>query len=158
MCNWYECIACDDPALCSRNESSITTNTTDLPSWLSPECQAADIHNDLGLFGHYPLIDRKKGMYMQIVQAVIAGLNDTNYACLQATNLRLVAKPAVDAALGLHQAAAPSSDVAGVSPVESARSVPPTAYADTPPTYYGELHAALQGYLHGRAQECAPIS
>ena len=48
----------------------------------------------------YPLIDRKKGMYMQIAQSVVVGLNATNPGCEGATYLRIQVKPFVDRALG----------------------------------------------------------
>jgi len=157
MCNWFECIACDDPDYCARNDSAIDIHNQS--SWLTPACRAAQVHSDLGLFGFYPLIDRKKGMYMQIGQAVIVGLNDTNFACAQATLLRLIIKPAVDAALGLEPRSVSPAD--RTQPQVSA--VPVQAYSDTSPAFYGELGAALEGYLEGKGQskgmvECAAVA
>lgn len=82
MCNWYECI---------RDNISLP---------FSEKCRIAKVHNDAGLFGYYPLFDRAKNMYMQIVQSVIVGLNATNYGVNNALVLRQLVKPSVDKALG----------------------------------------------------------
>jgi len=144
MANWFECIACDTPE-CARNESDV--DLSNQSSWLTPACRDARIHSDLGLFGYYPLIDRAKGIYMQIAQAVIVGLNDTNMGCTQAINLRLDVKPLVDAALGVGpppRRPAPRS----LAPSQ----VPMRDYTDTSPMLYQELNAALEGFLAGQAE------
>lgn len=82
MCNYYEC-----------------TEPKKAP--FTPECKAAKVHMDAGLFGYYPLVDRKNQMYMQIVmQATVTSELDLIPTIL-ATILREIVKPAVDQALGL---------------------------------------------------------
>ncbi|CAK9106662.1 Pyrophosphate--fructose 6-phosphate 1-phosphotransferase subunit alpha 1 (PFP 1) (6-phosphofructokinase, partial [Durusdinium trenchii] len=46
----------------------------------TPECKKANIHMDAGLFGYYPLVDRAKGMYMQIATARVPHSQKDFYA------------------------------------------------------------------------------
>merc|ERR1711862_505917 len=126
MCNWYECLAPD--------------NATKFP--FTPQCKASKIHMDLGLFGYYPLIDRAKGMYMQIAQSVIVGLNDTNPGCSGATLLRVEAKPLVDTALG-HSSESPANAHETIHRLASTK-VANMGYADTSTSLWREMEAALE--------------
>eukprot|EP00656_Telonema_subtile_P033738 TRINITY_DN3759_c0_g1_i3.p1 TRINITY_DN3759_c0_g1~~TRINITY_DN3759_c0_g1_i3.p1 ORF type:complete len:411 (-),score=75.74 TRINITY_DN3759_c0_g1_i3:227-1459(-) len=85
MANWYECV----------------TGWHKPNSSFSERCRVEKVHMDAGLFGYYPLFDRAKGMYMQISQSIVVGINDDNPGMTGASELRLLVKPAVDKALGL---------------------------------------------------------
>lgn len=125
MCNWYECLADD--------------NATKFP--FTQQCKMNKIHMDLGLFGYYPLIDRAKGMYMQIAQSVIVGLNDTNPGCSGATDLRAQSKPLVDAALG-HTGESPQIPQETIRRLANSK-VANMGYADTSAALWRELAEAL---------------
>jgi hypothetical protein len=116
---WYECL-----------------HLKSLNVTFTAQCAAQRIHMDLGLFGYYPLIDRAKGLYFQIAQAVIVGLNDTNPGCSGAMQLRSLVKPAVDRALG-HA----GSSEAFPQPRIGVR----TGLPDVPDRMWSELAIALEG-------------
>jgi hypothetical protein len=147
MCNWFECL-CDEP-VGPPTRSCMSANGTFPPvaDWLTPACRGRKIHMDIGLFGYFPLIDRAKGMYMQIAQSVIVGLDDTNDGCSQATNLRQLVKPHVDHALGVGPEP-PPADVA--APSEGAP--PPRGFRELGETVWIELAAALEGWKAGRQE------
>ena len=100
------------------------------------QCAAQRIHMDLGLFGYYPLIDRAKGLYFQIAQAVIVGLNDTNPGCSGAMQLRSLVKPAVDRALG---------HAGSLQVIPQPHSGARTGFPDVPDRMWSELATALDG-------------
>jgi len=99
---------------------------------------------DLGLFGYYPLIDRAKGMYMQIAQAVIVGLNDTNPGCSGAMDLRVLIKPTVDSALG-HPNAAGMESGATKRATDAAQIHPKsTGFPELPGSFWTEVSAEIE--------------
>jgi len=64
---------------------------------LTPACKAQHVHSDPGLFGYYPLVDRRYGYYMQIVLQKFV-TSTTNFGPTQsAAILRIVLKPLIDA-------------------------------------------------------------
>ncbi|CAK9107368.1 Pyrophosphate--fructose 6-phosphate 1-phosphotransferase subunit alpha 1 (PFP 1) (6-phosphofructokinase, partial [Durusdinium trenchii] len=68
----------------------------------TPECKKANIHMDAGLFGYYPLVDRAKGMYMQIATARVPHSQKDFYApTIASMVLRKMTKFLVDGALGV---------------------------------------------------------
>ena len=149
MSNWYECL------------HSWAGGATSNVSW-TPQCANDRIHMDLGLFGWYPLLDRKKGVYFQIAQQVIAGLNSTNPGCEGATLLRLQVKPAVDRALGHVVASAEDisaavgsndDEVATAAAVAVAAASARLGYDNTPASLWTELSHALDAQL--REEEAA---
>ncbi|CAJ1384348.1 unnamed protein product [Effrenium voratum] len=85
MCNYFECFP---PKLQSFTES----------------CRKRNIHMDAGLFGYYPMVDRSKGMYMQIATATMPTSQKTFYApTIASMALRLLSKFWVDRALGVQE-------------------------------------------------------
>lgn len=83
FCNYFECFP---PKLSSFTES----------------CRKANIHMDAGLFGYYPLVDRAKGMYMQIATAQVPHSQKDFYApTIASMVLRKIIKFWVDRGLGL---------------------------------------------------------
>ena len=112
---------------------------------------------DLGLFGWYPLIDRKKGMYMQIAQSVVVGLNATNPGCEGATYLRIQVKPFVDRALGHPLYDDEEGAVEDGAPEGAAAAARGIGYDDTPPTLWAELQAALDA-LEATEAAAAPAT
>ncbi|CAE7597824.1 lovD [Symbiodinium natans] len=83
MCNYFECFP-------------------PKPSDFTDKCKAADVHMDAGLFGYYPLVDRTKGMYMQIVTMKVPTSKATYFApTIASMALRLITKGWVDRALHL---------------------------------------------------------
>ena len=152
MSNWYECL--------HSWSGGATSNT----SWTA-RCARDRIHMDLGLFGWYPLMDRKKGVYFQIAQMVVAALNDTeNPGCIGATLLRLQVKPAVDRALGHGvtsaedtSAAAGSSDDAAAAAAAAAAAMASAhlGYDNTPKSLWTELSQALDAQLREEAAAAA---
>jgi hypothetical protein len=66
----------------------------------SDQCKEEHIHQDLGLFGYYPIIDRKNQIYMQVGQQYLEGLNSTGLGCEYALILRILVSPLVYKALG----------------------------------------------------------
>ena len=83
MCNYFECFP------------PKTSGFTD-------QCKRANVHMDAGLFGYYPLVDRAKGMYMQIVTMKFPQSQATYFApTIASMALRLIAKGWVDKALRL---------------------------------------------------------
>eukprot|EP00658_Telonema_sp_P-2_P038016 TRINITY_DN2732_c0_g2_i2.p1 TRINITY_DN2732_c0_g2~~TRINITY_DN2732_c0_g2_i2.p1 ORF type:complete len:338 (-),score=63.01 TRINITY_DN2732_c0_g2_i2:311-1324(-) len=124
MCNWYECIR-DKPG-----------------EPFSKQCRDANVHNDAGLFGYYPVFDRTKAMYMQIAQSVLVGLNDTNPGVNGAMELRQLVKPAVDDALTSGTQASVQSQAAGLPANVSQVSRVPSEwlnYPELPATYWNDL-------------------
>ncbi|CAE7655302.1 PFP-ALPHA [Symbiodinium pilosum] len=83
MCNYFECFP------------PKTSGFTD-------QCKRANVHMDAGLFGYYPLVDRAKGMYMQIVTMKFPQSQATYFApTIASMALRLITKGWVDKALRL---------------------------------------------------------
>jgi len=83
MCNYFECFP--------PKASSFTE-----------ECRLANVHMDAGLFGYYPLVDRAKGMYMQIATMTFPKSQASYFApTIASMALRLITKGFVDAALHL---------------------------------------------------------
>mmetsp|Transcript_2626 Transcript_2626/g.8195 ORF Transcript_2626/g.8195 Transcript_2626/m.8195 type:complete len:363 (-) Transcript_2626:66-1154(-) len=78
-CNWYECI--------------------DQNATFPLSCADAHIHMDAGLFGYYPLVDRKNSTYFQIAMFQYAANTSDFGPTTNAINLRLAIKPLVDDAL-----------------------------------------------------------
>lgn len=65
----------------------------------SDTCRRHNIHMDAGLFGYYPLVDRAKGMYMQIVQMQLVNSGTNFLPTISAMTLRRLIKGQVDKAL-----------------------------------------------------------
>jgi len=81
MCTYFECLP---PKL----------------SAFTPACKAANVHVDAGLFGYYPLVDRARGTYMQIVQMkMVTSQLDFYLPTVSSMVLRKLVKPLVDYAL-----------------------------------------------------------
>mmetsp|Transcript_41206 Transcript_41206/g.96150 ORF Transcript_41206/g.96150 Transcript_41206/m.96150 type:complete len:410 (+) Transcript_41206:108-1337(+) len=81
MCNYFECFP--------PKASSFTD-----------QCKAANVHMDAGLFGYYPLVDRAKGTYMQIVTMKFPASQAAYFApTIASMALRLITKGFVDHAL-----------------------------------------------------------
>ncbi|CAE8602771.1 unnamed protein product [Polarella glacialis] len=81
MCNYFECIF---PKL----------------SDFSPRCEKANIHVDAGLFGYYPVVDRARGTYMQVVQMKLPQSTATFFVpTISAMVLRRLVKGSVDQAI-----------------------------------------------------------
>lgn len=77
MTMWYEC----------------PLDVTDIP-YMRPECEKNDVHSCPGLFGYWPIIDRRNNFWMQ---AVLVG--EPILGCIKGEFFRLVMKPFVDAAM-----------------------------------------------------------
>jgi len=70
---------------------------------LTPACKAQRIHSDPGLFGYYPLVDRRNGYYMQIVMMHVVA-NTSNFGPTEASSsLRLKIKPTIDSIMNASQ-------------------------------------------------------
>lgn len=66
----------------------------------TPRCNWSKIHVDAGLFGYYPLMDRARGTYMQIVvMEVPHSMTDFYVPTISSMVLRRIIKPFVDRAL-----------------------------------------------------------
>jgi len=62
--------------------------------YMSEKCEVDDVHSCPGLFGYWPLVDRKNNYWMQIV---VEGAAVTG--CIKGQFVRLIVKPFVDAAM-----------------------------------------------------------
>lgn len=89
FCNYFECFP---PKMSNFTE----------------KCKEANIHMDAGLFGYYPLVDRAKGMYMQIATSRMPHSQKDFYApTIASMVLRKLSKFWVDQALGLSEGKEP---------------------------------------------------
>ncbi len=64
---------------------------------LTPKCKRENLHSDMGLFGYYPMIDRKNEFYFQIVTAYIVTNLSSFGPTVSSGKLRMLIKPYVDA-------------------------------------------------------------
>jgi len=126
LCNWYECM---------------NTNSTGNASW-TKECISKRVHQDLGLFGYYPIIDRKNQVYMQVAQQYIEGLNSSADGVGDAVQLRLEVTPAVYRALGVPPP--PPSSAEGTA---RARATRPPVHMGAVPVASSSFWARLQDML-----------
>ena len=74
MCNWFECLG-DSP-----------------DSTFTEKCRKDNIHNDAGLFGFYPLLDRAKGMHMSGTKLRPITAADNSFVVLISTVVLPLAK------------------------------------------------------------------
>ena len=126
MCNWYECLE-------NFDQDDDWHNAT-----FPPACKDARIHMDAGLFGYYPLVDRPRGYYMQVVQSQVVPLTNLNVT-QTAIDLRVAAKPTVDWCAGK----GPKPPTFEASPEAVARAARLRAHGGA---YAGTLHnAAARG-------------
>merc|ERR550539_545625 len=74
---WYECALA----------------VTNIP-FMRPECESANVHSCPGIFGYWPLVDRRINFWIQIVV-----LGKQSIGIIKAQFLHLLLKPFVDAAM-----------------------------------------------------------